>query len=291
MTTKLKHLGGSAPCARCGTETACEFLDGEVRLPACPGCAAFLHQHPEQRPALPPAVAFPDPVDVIEDTLAADLGLRRHPEMPLEDWRRLRVQFHRRADMSIARILSTALLATAVGILSFVVAAAAQPIFGNDLEAAELVAGLPWAFEVAVEAPAEAEDGSGSAAVKVTRYRFKSTEPYSETAAGKVYLRLQLTTSEHGDVAAAEAAFDELLASADPDTGLSYAWDDLLLSGAVLYHLHAPCLFSEENFQRLVSRLEAAVQRQGQARSPRAFACRCGGGCREVAAAPEAPSP
>ncbi len=42
--------------------------------------------------------------------------------------------------------------AAAVGILSFAVAAAAQPIPGTDLEAAELVAGLPWAFEVTVEA-------------------------------------------------------------------------------------------------------------------------------------------
>ena len=121
MRTKLKHLGGSAPGARCGTETACEYLDREDRLPACPECAAFLHQHPDQRPALPPATptpprparsladrrhaaaveemaadlaeAFADPADVCEDAFAAELGLRRDPELLLEDWRRLRVQF------------------------------------------------------------------------------------------------------------------------------------------------------------------------------------------------------
>ena len=44
---------------------------------------------------------------------------------------------------------------------------AAGTIPGAKLEPAELVADLPWAFEVAVEAPADAEDGSGPAAVKV----------------------------------------------------------------------------------------------------------------------------
>ncbi len=121
MRTKLKYQpGGSAPCARCGAETACEFLDGEDRLPACPECGVYLHQHPDQRPILPPvapapsparsladrrhaaaveemaaelAGAYPEPVDVFEDGLAAELGLRRYPGLPLEDWRQLRVQY------------------------------------------------------------------------------------------------------------------------------------------------------------------------------------------------------
>ncbi len=39
------------------------------------------------------AEAEPDPVDVFEDALADELGRRRHPGLPLEDWRRLRVQY------------------------------------------------------------------------------------------------------------------------------------------------------------------------------------------------------
>lgn len=35
----------------------------------------------------------PDPVDVFEDLLAARLGLRRHPGLSQDRWRRLRVAF------------------------------------------------------------------------------------------------------------------------------------------------------------------------------------------------------
>jgi hypothetical protein len=44
------------------------------------------------------AEEFPDPVDVFEDDLARRLGLRRHPAMPLDQWRRLRVHFINAAD-------------------------------------------------------------------------------------------------------------------------------------------------------------------------------------------------
>ncbi len=36
---------------------------------------------------------FPDPVDTFEDDLASKLGLERHPEMSMEEWRRVRVRF------------------------------------------------------------------------------------------------------------------------------------------------------------------------------------------------------
>lgn len=35
---------------------------------------------------------YPDPVDILEDRLAAQLGIYRHPFLPLEAWRRLRVR-------------------------------------------------------------------------------------------------------------------------------------------------------------------------------------------------------
>lgn len=38
------------------------------------------------------AAQFPDPVDVFEDALAERLGVRRHPDCGLAEWRRVRVQ-------------------------------------------------------------------------------------------------------------------------------------------------------------------------------------------------------
>lgn len=163
--------------------------------------------------------------------------------------------------------------------VAFVAAApgAAETIAGTGLDAAELVAELPWTFEVT-----SLQSVNRQETLWTTRYRFKSTAPIEKTAEGNVYLRAELTTYEHADAESARAAFDDLLAGADPDIGLSYAWDRLLRSSAVVYHLHAGCLWSEENFQRLAGRLEAAVQRPDHR-----AACRCGGGCQELPAEPE----
>ncbi len=169
------------------------------------------------------------------------------------------------------RVLGVALAIT----FGLAAGAAAETIAGTDLATAELVADLPWPFEVTVEQATE------EAAVKTTRYRFKSAAPIRKTAAGGMYLRVELTTFEHGDADAAEAAFEELLAGADPDIGLSYAWHQLLLRGALIYRLHAGCTFSAENFRRIAERLEVAVRRRTGA-DLRIAACRCGGGCREV---------
>ncbi len=116
------------------------------------------------------------------------------------------------------RVLSVA-PAVAFGLAS---GAPAENVADTDLNAAELVADLSWAFEVAVERSTDDE-----AAVRSTRYRFQSTTPNIRTAPGDVYLRAEHTAVEHGDTHSAEAAFEELLAGADPDTGLSYAWCQL----------------------------------------------------------------
>ncbi len=121
-------------------------------------------------------------------------------------------------------LISTAALAVALGLALGV---AAETIAGTDLEAPELVADLPWAFEVVIE-----PDTDDEVDVRTTRYRFQSKTPNTRTAPGDVYLRAELTVLEHGSSSSAEAAFEEMIAGADPDTGLSYAWDQLLLSGA-----------------------------------------------------------
>ena len=171
---------------------------------------------------------------------------------------------HRRARISYLALLVTVVAASP---------GAAETIAGTDLEAAELVADLPWSFEVASE---PIEPGSAEGPARATRHRFKSAAPIESTAAGDIYLRAELTTYEHVDAESARAAFDDLLAGADPDIGLSYAWDRLLRSGAVVYCLHGGCLWSQEAFQRVAERLEAAV------RPDQRIACRCGGGCREL---------
>ncbi len=167
------------------------------------------------------------------------------------------------------RVLSVALAIT----FGLAAGAAAETIAGTNLEAAELVADLPWAFDVTVEPSTE------EATVRTTRYRYKSIAPIERTSAGNTYLRIELTAREHGDARSAEGAFDELLAGADPRIGLSYAWDQLLLSGALVYRLHAGCIFSEENYQRMAEQLETAVRRRTGA-DLRVVDCRCGGGCR-----------
>ncbi len=161
------------------------------------------------------------------------------------------------------------------GSLGVAVCAAAQPIPGTDLEVTGLVAELPWTFEVKVESPEGQEEGAKS----VTRFRFKSTEPYSSSEEGKTYLRLELKTSEFDSSEAADGAFEQLLADAHPAIGLSYAWDQVFLSGETVYHLKVPCLFSEANFRRIVSSLEAALQQRGP--PTRVLGCRCGNGCEE----------
>ncbi len=168
------------------------------------------------------------------------------------------------------------LIITAALAVALATGAAGETIAGTELEATQLVSDLPWAFEVTIE-PATEEAG-----VTTTRYRFKSTAPIEKTAEGATYLRTKLTVLEYGEARSADAAFEELLAGADPRIGLSYAWDSVLLSGALIYRLHAGCLFSKANFRRLADRLEEAVRRT--ASDLRAAFCWCGSGCEEVLA-------
>ena len=80
---------------------------------------------------------------------------------------------HRRAPIScLALAISCLALAMAVAAAA---PGAAETIAGTDLKAAELVAGLPWAFEVTVE---PVDEGP----VRTTRHRFKSTAPSSRAS-------------------------------------------------------------------------------------------------------------
>jgi hypothetical protein len=106
-----------------------------------------------------------------------------------------------------------------------------------------------------------------------TLHRFKSEKPVAD----RTYLRFSVTVTSYGRPETAETAFDSLLEEADPDTGLSYAWDTVLLSDERVVHLWAPCLFSRENFGILEGNLASATIGKSASTSIR---CSCGGGCK-----------
>jgi hypothetical protein len=74
---------------------------------------------------------------------------------------------------------------------------------------------------------------------------------------------------------AAESAFKALVAKADHNTGLSYAWDHVVLDGSRVLHLEAPCLLTSERFGALSRRLDAILH----AGAGQTLHCVCGGGC------------
>lgn len=131
-----------------------------------------------------------------------------------------------------------------------------------------IVDGLPWEFAVKHEPPQDNH----------TRAHFTSTEPISSSSVGDVFLHASLTTQtfDHSDQAA--AAFAERIRDADPDTGLSYQWDLLIIDDARLFHLHADCLFSEQAFETMSANLYRTIDR-GPLQSLRCF---CGGGCKTI---------
>ena len=136
-------------------------------------------------------------------------------------------------------------------------------------EVTELFAGLPTPFVVEAEETGEAG----------RRFRLRSAEPIERRASGNLYLRATVAISSAADAAAATAEVQRRLAAADPDTGLSYAWDYVAAGDGSVAHLHAACTFSEESFHQVARALARALDPAG-AEPPAAFWCRCGGGCR-----------
>ncbi len=108
-------------------------------------------------------------------------------------------------------------------------------------------------------------------------FAFRSSKPISEEQGRKTFLRFDVTLEHFPDQASADAAFSfsALMKKADPNIGLSYAWDEVMLEGSTLVHLAAPCLFSKANFTRLAANLETALGRSPE----RTLRCECGFGC------------
>ncbi len=136
-----------------------------------------------------------------------------------------------------------------------------------------LTRGHPWTYTVATtRTPGR------------TVWAFQSTRPVSKDARGKTWLRFHLERRDFADPVAARAAFQQLAANADPNTGLSYAWDYVLLDGPSTWHLSAPCLYSRANVEILEKNLAAEVL---GSRPPAAtLRCTCGSGCDRMDSVP-----
>jgi len=104
-----------------------------------------------------------------------------------------------------------------------------------------------------------------------TVHSFKTKKPVSD----RTYLRFYVTLTDFETRDAATAAFQALVKKADPNTGLSYAWDTVLLGDKQLVHLAAPCLFSRKNYRILEKNLNAVLKNE----TSRSIRCDCGLGC------------
>ena len=144
---------------------------------------------------------------------------------------------------------------------------------GSEAWVLALFASLPWETEVTDLSEITRALGPDACVAGVER-RF-SHRLHTRT------LHLELSVSEYPAPCGAEEAFEATLAAADPDTGLTYAWDLLLLAEQRLARLHAECRWSEANFERIAGVVEERLAEQ-RWRVARKVLCRCGGGCREI---------
>jgi hypothetical protein len=121
-------------------------------------------------------------------------------------------------------------------------------------------------------------------------FRLRSAEPIGRSAAGPIHLRAALEVSRLSGAEAAAAEVERRLAAADPDTGLSYAWDLVASHAGSVLHLHAACTFSQEAFLQLALALGRQIAAAAD-EPPASFWCRCGGACRSDAPLGFAPAP
>lgn len=138
-----------------------------------------------------------------------------------------------------------------------------------------IVSGLPWEFDQSAAMMNGGEEQAG----RSSRYDFVSKEPLSKTPGGNISLKVELRITVYDTPDLAAETFSLIREKADPDMGLSYAWDYLLRRDKAIYHLHTGCIVSEGYFDIMVSNLRGAVYREG-GDEPQALRCRCGGGCR-----------
>lgn len=126
----------------------------------------------------------------------------------------------------------------------------------------KLVSELPWQFNI------EKKENH--------RILFKSLKGKRQPG---IPLKIFLAVSSHVSQEAAEESFSQINKDANPDTGISYGWDLVMLREKGIFHLHADCTLAERHFESLVHTLKQIVPTSGKHPS-HALYCRCGGGCK-----------
>jgi hypothetical protein len=137
--------------------------------------------------------------------------------------------------------------------------------------------GLPWTFRSTVMPDEVLLKVTG--ATRRTRWLWTSTNPLSTGPEGKSFLKFQLTRHEFDTPQAARKALHAVLENADPQMGISYAWDLLTTDGSTLWHLWASCMWSKPNQRKLVANVIREAM-GGRKPSPgQIVECTCGGKC------------
>ena len=153
---------------------------------------------------------------------------------------------------------------------------------GTDASIEVLPAAVEWDFDLQNDTdPAHltlTSSGGGPAADRAVTYRFRSTDPYSGEPGNRTYLRFALTVFQFSAENEARAAFDTTFAPLDSSefSSLCFAGGYWLLVGHRVYRLDVPCLFSRDNYEKLVRALRDALDMADES-AWRAVQCHCGG--------------
>jgi len=135
---------------------------------------------------------------------------------------------------------------------------------GTESSCAELVSGLPWQFQI----KQEKKDGF---------YLFLQSQEGTLQRGVRLKMNLGVSTYENKNVAV--DVFSQLLKDVDPDMGLSYGWDLVMVRDERLYRLHADCTLAEQHFDTMARTFERIIG-PTDSHPPFSFYCRCGGGCK-----------
>ncbi len=139
---------------------------------------------------------------------------------------------------------------------------------GTGATCLSLVNDLPWKFYLDSKKKGEVSN------IIYTSYEKVGKQP--------AILQLRLEVIAFASKKKAGEEFQNRYSRADPDMGLSYAWDFIAVQNVYLYHLHGDCILAESNFisatDALTEILAATDFFQNNNDSP--FFCRCGGPCR-----------
>ncbi len=135
----------------------------------------------------------------------------------------------------------------------------------TDTTCHELVSELPWLFNIHVKEE------------QPIRITYLSSHSMQQP---NMYLKIFLDISEYPNRQETAIGFSQTCQKADPDMGLSYGWDLLLIRKNRIYHLHADCTLAEQHFNSLAQSLQQIIG-PPDTQNSQTLSCRCGGGCKQ----------